>query len=120
MNNKGFYPFLMQITMGFVAASAFTLSALPSVWAQHQHHQTAASVASDAWADAEVRKVDAEARKVTLKHGEIKSLDMPPMTMVFQVDDPSLFKGLNVGERIGFKATHEQGRYVLTAWQKKP
>lgn len=119
MNNQRYHSFLMQITMGFAAVSAFNLFALPSAWAQHQHHPTAATTTTDAWAEAEVRKVDAEARKVTLKHGEIKSLDMPPMTMVFQVDDPNLFKGLNAGERIGFKATHEQGRYVLTAWQKK-
>ena len=40
-------------------------------------------------ADAEVRKIDKDAGKITLKHGEIRNLDMPPMTMVFQVKDPA-------------------------------
>jgi Cu/Ag efflux protein CusF len=33
--------------------------------------------------DGEVRKSDKETGKITLRHGEIKHLDMPPMTMVF-------------------------------------
>jgi Cu/Ag efflux protein CusF len=119
MKNKRNNSFLLQITLGLAVASGLNLSAQPLAWAQHQHPQTTASTTSDAWAEAEVRKVDVEARKVTLKHGEIKSLDMPAMTMVFQVDDPNLLKGLNTGERISFKAAHEQGRYVLTSWQKK-
>jgi len=41
-------------------------------------------------AEAEVRKVDKDAKKITLKHGPIKNLDMPPMTMVFQVKDAAL------------------------------
>ena len=41
-------------------------------------------------AEAEVRRVDTAANKISLKHGEIKNLDMPPMSMVFQVSDPAL------------------------------
>ena len=37
-----------------------------------------------------MRKVDKAGGKLTLKHGEIKSLDMPPMTMVFEVKDKAL------------------------------
>jgi Cu(I)/Ag(I) efflux system protein CusF len=40
--------------------------------------------------DAEVRKVDTDAGKLTLKHGQIKDLDMPAMTMVFQVKDKTV------------------------------
>ena len=48
------------------------------------------ALAQGAMTEGEVRKVDAAAGKITLKHGEIKSLDMPPMTMVFRVKDPAL------------------------------
>ncbi|MBK8071719.1 MAG: copper-binding protein [Ramlibacter sp.] len=65
-------------------------------------------------ADAEVRKVDKEARKVTLKHGPIKSLDMPAMTMVFQVRDTTLLEKITAGDRIRFTAEQQQGAYVLT------
>ena len=62
------------------------------------HAQTAAPAASgampmpmpmstDAMTDGEVRKIDKENNKITLKHGEIKNLEMPGMTMVFAVKD---------------------------------
>jgi Cu(I)/Ag(I) efflux system periplasmic protein CusF len=69
-------------------------------------------------AEAEVRKVDKDAKKVTLKHGPIKNLDMPGMTMVFQVRDPALFDKLTVGEKIMFTAEQLQGAYVVTGVEK--
>lgn len=120
MKNKRNNSFLLKITLGLAVASGLNLSAQPLAWGQHQHSPTAVTATTDAWAEAEVRKVDVEARKVTLKHGEIKSLDMPPMTMVFQVDDAALLKGLSAGTDIRFQASQRQGRYIMTTWQKKP
>lgn len=71
-------------------------------------------------AEAEVRKVDRDARKVTLKHGPIQSLDMPAMTMVFQVKDVSLLDKLVAGEKIRFSAQQQQGAYVVTAVEAMP
>jgi Cu(I)/Ag(I) efflux system periplasmic protein CusF len=65
-------------------------------------------------ADAEVRKMDKETGKVTLKHGEIKSLDMPPMTMVFVVKDKALMDKFKVGDKIKFNAVKEGSQYVVT------
>ena len=64
--------------------------------------------------EAEVRKLDMDTGKVTLKHGEIKSLDMPAMTMVFQVRDTTLLEKITAGDRIRFTAEQQQGAYVLT------
>jgi Cu(I)/Ag(I) efflux system periplasmic protein CusF len=69
-------------------------------------------------AEAEVRKVDKEAKKVTLKHGPIKNLDMPSMTMVFQVRDEKLFDKLVSGEKIKFTAEQLQGAFVVTGVEK--
>ena len=69
-------------------------------------------------AEAEVRKIDKDAKKVTLKHGPIKNLDMPSMTMVFQVRDASLFDKLTVGDKIMFTAEQLQGAYVMTGVEK--
>ena len=55
-------------------------------------------------AQGEIRKVDKEARKLTIKHGAIKNLDMPPMTMVFQVKDPSLLDKVKAGDSVRFVA----------------
>lgn len=65
--------------------------------------------------DGEVRKVDKEAGKLTLKHGEIKNLDMPPMTMVFQVKEPALLDKLKAGDKVKFRAEKAPSGYVVTA-----
>ena len=64
--------------------------------------------------DAEVRKIDLAASKITLKHGEIKSLDMPPMTMVFHVRDKALLAKVQVGDKLRFKAINDAGKYTVT------
>ena len=70
--------------------------------------------------DAEVRKVDKDAAKVTLKHGEIKNLDMPPMTMVFHVKDKKVLDTLKTGDKVRFKAVNEAGKYTVTEIQVQP
>ncbi len=67
--------------------------------------------------DAEVRKVDKDNQKITLKHGEIKNLDMPAMTMVFNVKDPSVLDKLNAGDKVQFRAANEGGKFVVTEIQ---
>jgi Cu(I)/Ag(I) efflux system protein CusF len=63
--------------------------------------------------EAEVRKVDLSARKITLKHGEIKNLEMPPMTMVFQVSNPALLGGIKTGDKVRFTADKVNGAYTV-------
>ncbi|MDP3138407.1 MAG: copper-binding protein [Burkholderiaceae bacterium] len=65
-------------------------------------------------AEAEVRRVDKANLRITLKHGEIRSLDMPPMTMVFHVGNAALLDRIKVGDRIQFKAVNESGKYTVT------
>ena len=64
--------------------------------------------------DGEVRKVDKDARKITLRHGEIKQLDMPAMTMVFQVKDPAMLDKVKAGDKVKFKAESAGGAMTLT------
>ena len=68
--------------------------------------------------DGEVRKVDISASKITLKHGEIQNLDMPPMTMVFQVKDPAMLEKLKVGDKVQF--TVESANGAMTVLSIKP
>lgn len=65
----------------------------------------------------EVRKVDTEQGKITLKHEAIKSLDMPPMTMVFRAEKPELLKDLKPGDKIRFAAQSVAGGIVVTEIQ---
>jgi Cu(I)/Ag(I) efflux system periplasmic protein CusF len=63
--------------------------------------------------DGEVRRIDKAANKVTVRHGPIDGLDMPPMTMVLNVRDPALLERLKVGEKIRFTISREDGALYL-------
>lgn len=63
--------------------------------------------------EAEVRKVDKAAGKVTLKHGAIPNLEMTPMTMAFRVKDPAMLEKLKAGDRIRFRAERIEGAYTV-------
>lgn len=63
----------------------------------------------------EVRKIDKATQKITLRHGELKNLDMPGMTMVFKVKDPSLLDKVKVGDKVNFTAEDQNGALVVTA-----
>ena len=71
--------------------------------------------------DGEVRKVSKDTNKITLRHGEIKSLDMPPMTMVFQVRDPDMLDKVKAGDKVRFAAEKgPDGTIVVTDIQGAP
>lgn len=69
-------------------------------------------------AEGEIRKVDKEAKKLTIRHGPIPSLDMPPMTMVFQVKDPALLEQVQAGDKVKFEAEKTGGAYIVTRIEK--
>ena len=64
-------------------------------------------------ADGEIRKVDKDAKKITIKHGPVPSIDMPPMTMVFQVKDASLLERVKAGDKVKFDARKLDGQYFV-------
>jgi len=65
--------------------------------------------------EAEVRKVDLDAKKITLKHGEIKNLGMPPMSMVFQMKDPTQLDKFKAGDKVQFTADNINGAFTVIA-----
>lgn len=65
----------------------------------------------------EIRRIDLDAGKVTLKHGDIKHLDMPGMTMVFTVQDKALLAPFKTGDKVQFMVIQEQGKMVITDLQ---
>ena len=65
--------------------------------------------------DGEIRKVDKDAAKLTIRHGEIKNLDMPAMTMVFQVKDVALLDKVKAGDKVRFRAEKIADGYAVTA-----
>jgi Cu(I)/Ag(I) efflux system periplasmic protein CusF len=67
--------------------------------------------------EGEVRKIDKAQSKITLKHGEIKNLDMPAMTMVFTVKDKAMLDKLAPGDKVKFKAIDDAGKITVTELQ---
>jgi Cu(I)/Ag(I) efflux system protein CusF len=65
--------------------------------------------------DGEIRKVDKEAAKLTIRHAEIRNLDMPPMTMVFHVKDAKMLDRVKAGDKVRFAAEKLGGNYTVTA-----
>lgn len=82
--------------------------------ADHNAHHPAAAATSPQ-SEGEVRKVDIEQGKVTLRHGPLANLDMPAMTMVFTVANPKLLDGLKQGDKVRFTAEKKEGALVVTA-----
>lgn len=101
------------VTGGLLCTIALLSGALAQPTTQHD-------MTGDANADValgEVRKIDKEAGKVTLKHGAIKNLDMPGMTMVFLVKEKALLDEVQLGDKVKFKAIAEVGKLIVTAIQ---
>lgn len=64
--------------------------------------------------EGEIRKIDAAAGKITLKHGPLKNLDMPAMTMAFRLSDPAMLGKLKVGDKVRFVAANPGGQLTIT------
>lgn len=93
--------FITPLTLGLATLSlaAFAQAPLPTV-------------------EGEVRKIDTEQQKITLRHGEIANLDMPPMTMVFRVQEPALLQKVKPGDKVRFTADKLGG--TLTVLSLEP
>ena len=94
--------FLLRIAMVSIALAmspAFSAAANPE--------------GNNQFTEGEVRKVDKDARKLTIKHGPIVNLDMPAMTMVFHVKDPALLNQVSAGDKIRFVVEKVGGQFTV-------
>ena len=104
---------LLSLTLGFLlVASGLAWSAGDSTDAPPPGGSAAQS--SQDMTDGEVRKVDLDSTKITLRHGEIKNLGMPGMTMVFQVKDPAMLDKVKIGDKVRFSAERMNGALTVT------
>lgn len=116
-----------KTTLAFLMAGA---AALASAQDHHQHaghaghgaHEAATANGAAATAatltEGEVRKIDKEAGKITLRHGEIKNLGMAPMTMVLRVQDAAMLDAVQVGDKVQFAAERLNGAITIIQMQK--
>ncbi len=98
---------MLRALAAFIAALGFCGMAAA------QSSPAAAAVETEL-ADGEVRKVDTGSKKLTLRHGPLKNLDMPGMTMVFQVKDETLLDKVQPGDKVRFIAEKIDGKFTVT------
>ena len=115
---------MRYVSMLIIVASGASLpaTALAQETAEHASHHVAQAQPSApaALADGEVRKVDKEAGKITLKHGPIENIGMPPMTMVFRVKDPAMLDQVKAGDKVKFEAEQSGGQLTVTRIERLP
>jgi Cu/Ag efflux protein CusF len=90
-----------------ILAALVIASGVPMGFAGATSQGSAQSVSHNghrALTDGEVRKIDKQAKKITLRHGAIRNLDMPGMTMVFSVTDPTVLDKVKPGDKVRFAA----------------
>ena len=103
-----------RLISSLLAVATFSIPALAQQSDHSSHHGAAQIAQAAALSDGEVRKVDKDAKKITIKHGPIQNLDMPPMTMVFKVKDSGILEQVKAGDKVKFRAEKIDGAYTVT------
>ena len=110
---------LLVLGTGSALAQAPAAAAADS----HSSHHSAAAASTTPQAElseGEITRWDPRTLRLTLKHGEIKNLEMPPMTMVFRVADASVVGDLKPGDKVRFRAEQVSGAYHVQRIEKAP
>ncbi|MES2025752.1 MAG: copper-binding protein [Pseudomonadota bacterium] len=111
----------MKNLTGIVVAMAFAWTGLSSAYAENEHAHAdhaamaeASSTSDSAMSEGEVRKINKETGKITIKHGPLANLDMPGMTMLFRAQDPAMLDQVKEGDKIRFVANKINGVFTVT------
>jgi Cu/Ag efflux protein CusF len=112
----------MKIKSQFAALVIAAALPFPLIAGAAEDHSAHSNMRSEAkagnsaqdLASGEVKKVDKEAGKITIKHGPLANLDMPGMTMVFRVKDASMLDQVKAGDQIKFMAEKVDGALAVT------
>ena len=111
----------MRKAIGIATAAllgATTLIAQGSL-AQTAMNHGAMPMAAAAMSDGEVRKIDKETGKITIKHGPLKKFDMDEgMTVVFRAADPAMLKAVKAGDKVKFVPERVNGQFTVTRIEK--
>ncbi|NNG21567.1 copper-binding protein [Telluria aromaticivorans] len=103
-----------------LAAAASVATAQNGAHASHGGHNAHAGHQATAAAElteGEVKKIDKEAGKITLRHGELKNLNMAAMSMVFRAKEPAMLDQVKVGDKVKFAADRVNGAITIVQLQ---
>ena len=114
----------MTTVTSFIATAVLAIASLASlnvVAAKHDESKVTKSTTdtSTAMTEGEIRKIDKNTSKLTINQRELKSLAMPPMTMVFHVKEKAMLDTVKTGDKIKFKAIDDNGKLTVTEIQSR-
>ncbi len=99
-------------------ACALWGAVLPAQAGHHEGGHGGAQAQAPEKVNAEIRRIDAENGKITLKHEALTQFNMAAMTMVFRVEDPSLLTSFSVGDKVRFVPAKKNGQFVVQSMEK--
>lgn len=111
---------MKTISTLFATITLFSVFSFTATAADHMNSSTAKEAAKASSSAAvtltpgEVKKIDKDAGKITIKHGPLTNLEMPAMTMVFRVKDAAMLDQTKVGDKINFTAERLNGAITVT------
>ena len=77
------------------------------------------ATSNGALTDAEVKKVDVATGTVTLKHGALENVGMPPMTMAFKAKDADMLKRVHEGDKVKVRVENVNGAMTIVKMEKQ-
>lgn len=105
---------ILAVVLATLAIPAFAQHSMHGGASMEQSMQGGADHGAAALSEGQIRKVDKEAQKITIKHGPLANLDMPGMTMVFRVKDPGMLDKVKAGDKVKFQAEKVEGALTVT------
>ncbi|MCK9530615.1 MAG: copper-binding protein [Gammaproteobacteria bacterium] len=106
----------MKTLMAVILLMLSSMGAVPA-FAEAPVTPSPATASAEAWTEGTVKKVDTAAGKVTLRHGPLKNLDMPGMTMVFRVKESTWLDEMKAGDQIRFVADKVNGAFTVVQFE---
>lgn len=106
----------LLLTLAFAAWNPLSTAAADDM---RPAADAATKSAAAAMSEGEIKKVDQEAGKITIKHGPLANLSMPSMTMVFRVKDPAMLSQVQPGDKVKFTADNVNGALTVTVLEKR-
>lgn len=110
---------IVSASLALAAANASAQMQMDMPMPMHDHDQHSGMAASsqqdaNALSEGEIKKVDKDTGKLTIKHGPLNNLGMPGMTMAFKVQDPAMLDQVKAGDQVHFRVERVNDTFTVT------
>lgn len=105
------------VSAGLALAAADASAQMQMPMHDHDQHSAMAAASQDdtnALSEGEIKKVDKDTGKLTIKHGPLTNLGMPGMTMAFKVQNPAMLDQVKVGDHVRFRVERINDTFTIT------